>query len=292
MKLRSERGQAVLAVVLLLGLIVLAVYFGLMAANQRQMKAGADAIGNIAGNAIDDAAGQEQEDIDLAGRQRHSCILLGQQPAHPDQRSCHSPSWRRRRTRHQLLQRSRRILHPGKQEGKLVHPLPGRRWQNRPHYFLAAGSATNSIWNPPIPRGMGPGHGRRSGHSLKANGVQRKPHFRRTASCISMAFQPPMSHSTMIQLERKYMATHPIPIAVKQALGAALVEVLTGNLTDETIAAVRDIQKSDVPANLVDVLHAIQTMSTHPVVRESASRNVLGELSAAANDALQERMKS
>ena len=88
------------------------------------------------------------------------------------------------------------------------------------------------------------------------------------------------------------MATHPIPIAVRQALGAALVEVLTGNLTDETIAAVRDIQKSDVPANLVDVLHAIQTMSTHPVVRESASRNVLGELSGAANDALQERMKS
>ncbi len=88
------------------------------------------------------------------------------------------------------------------------------------------------------------------------------------------------------------MTTPPIPIAVKQALGAALVEVLAGNLTDETIAAVRDIKKSDVPANLVDVLHAIQTMSTHPIVRESASRNVLGELSAAANDALQERMKS
>ncbi len=88
------------------------------------------------------------------------------------------------------------------------------------------------------------------------------------------------------------MTTPSIPIAVKQALGAALVEVLTGDLTDETISAVRDIQKSDVPANLVDVLHAIQTMSTHSVVRESASRNVLGELSAAANDALQERMKS
>lgn len=88
------------------------------------------------------------------------------------------------------------------------------------------------------------------------------------------------------------MTTPPIPIAVKQALGAALVEVLTGNLTDETIAAVRDIQKSDVPVNLVDVLHAIQTMSTHAIVRESASRNVLGELSAAANDALQGRMKS
>ncbi len=88
------------------------------------------------------------------------------------------------------------------------------------------------------------------------------------------------------------MTTPPISIVVKQALGAALVEVLTGDLTDETIAAVHDLEKSDVPANLVDVLHAIQTMSTHPTVRESASRNVLGELSAAANDALRERMKS
>jgi hypothetical protein len=64
MKLKSERGQAVLAVVLLLGLIVLAIYFGLMATNQRQMKAGADAIGNMAGNAIDEAARQKQDDID------------------------------------------------------------------------------------------------------------------------------------------------------------------------------------------------------------------------------------
>jgi hypothetical protein len=64
MKLRSERGQAVLAVALLLGLIVLAVYAGLMAANQRQMKADADAIGNMAGDAIDEAARQKQDDTD------------------------------------------------------------------------------------------------------------------------------------------------------------------------------------------------------------------------------------
>ncbi len=34
------------------------------------------------------------------------------------------------------------------------------------------------------------------------------------------------------------------------------------------------------------------TVLTHPNMRESASRNGLGKLSAAANDALQERMKS
>jgi hypothetical protein len=88
------------------------------------------------------------------------------------------------------------------------------------------------------------------------------------------------------------MATTTLSVNVKQALGAALVEVLAGNLTDETIAAVDNIQRDDVPNNLVDVLHAIQTMSTHPTVRESASRNVLGELSAAAEDALKARLKN
>ncbi|HJR80932.1 MAG TPA: hypothetical protein VJ821_12725 [Anaerolineales bacterium] len=86
------------------------------------------------------------------------------------------------------------------------------------------------------------------------------------------------------------MATTTLSVNVKQALGTAFMEVLTGNLTDETIAAVDSIQRDDVPANLVDVLHAIQTMSTHSVVRESASRNVLGEFSAAAEDALKERL--
>lgn len=86
------------------------------------------------------------------------------------------------------------------------------------------------------------------------------------------------------------MATTTLSVNVKQALGTAFMEVLTGNLTDETIAAVDRIQRDDVPANLVDVLHAIQTMSTHSVVRESASRNVLGEFSAAAEDALKERL--
>ena len=64
MKPKSERGQVVLTFILLLGLIVLALYFFLMAANQPQMKAGADTIGNVMGNAIDDAARQKQDNID------------------------------------------------------------------------------------------------------------------------------------------------------------------------------------------------------------------------------------
>lgn len=88
------------------------------------------------------------------------------------------------------------------------------------------------------------------------------------------------------------MATATLSVNIKQALGAALVEVLIGNLTDETIAAVKSIKSVDVPPSMRDLTHYIQGMSTSSIVREGCSRDVLVELSAAANDALQERMKS
>lgn len=87
------------------------------------------------------------------------------------------------------------------------------------------------------------------------------------------------------------MATQVLSVNVKQALGAALVEVLIGNLTDETIQAVDGIHKNDVPANLRDIVNLIHGMSLSSIVRESVSRHVLGELSAAAEDALKERLK-
>lgn len=83
------------------------------------------------------------------------------------------------------------------------------------------------------------------------------------------------------------MATIDLPITVKQALGAALVEVLTGSLTDETIAAVATINKGEVPPHLRDIVNLIHGMSAHSSVRDSVSRHVLGELSAAAEERLE-----
>ena len=80
------------------------------------------------------------------------------------------------------------------------------------------------------------------------------------------------------------MAAVEIPVSVKQALGAALVEVLTGSLTDETIAMVDSIQPTEVPQYLRDIVNAIQGMSLSPIVRESVSRHILGELYAAAEE--------
>ena len=86
------------------------------------------------------------------------------------------------------------------------------------------------------------------------------------------------------------MATNILSVNVKQALGAAFVEVLTGNLTDETIAAVDNIQREDVPPALVDVYNAMRGMSTQPFLRESVSRLVLGEFSAAAEEQFKRRL--
>ncbi|RPI91090.1 MAG: hypothetical protein EHM40_16690 [Chloroflexi bacterium] len=88
------------------------------------------------------------------------------------------------------------------------------------------------------------------------------------------------------------MATSNVAVTVKQALGAALVEVLTGNLTDETIAAVDAINKEEVPPHLRDIVNVIHGMSTHSVVRESVSHHVLGELYAAAEDAFKQRLNA
>jgi hypothetical protein len=64
MNRKPERGQAEVAIALLLAIIVLAWLFISMAANQRGMQAGADAIGEAAGKAIDNLTyDQEAENI-------------------------------------------------------------------------------------------------------------------------------------------------------------------------------------------------------------------------------------
>jgi ABC-type cobalt transport system substrate-binding protein len=64
MNRKPERGQAKVAIALLLAIIVLAWLFISMAANQRGMQAGADAIGEAAGKAIDNLTyDQEAENI-------------------------------------------------------------------------------------------------------------------------------------------------------------------------------------------------------------------------------------
>ena len=65
-----------------------------------------------------------------------------------------------------------------------------------------------------------------------------------------------------------------------QILGAALVELINGQLSDETIAAVDAIQRQDVPEPLRDVVGYMHGMSMMPELRHSIVKDLLRELAA------------
>jgi hypothetical protein len=64
MNIKSERGQAKIAIALILAIIAIAALLGMMAANQRGMRTGADAIGEAAGEAMDSATGDQELEND------------------------------------------------------------------------------------------------------------------------------------------------------------------------------------------------------------------------------------
>jgi len=65
-----------------------------------------------------------------------------------------------------------------------------------------------------------------------------------------------------------------------QILGAAIVGLLDGQLSDATIAAVDNIQRQDVPEPLRDVVSYMHGMSTMPELRHSIVKDLLRELAA------------
>lgn len=75
------------------------------------------------------------------------------------------------------------------------------------------------------------------------------------------------------------MATTITP-AVQNVIGTLLTELLNGQLSDETIAAVDRLQRSDVPEPLRDVVGYMHGMSTIPQLRHSIIKDLLRELAA------------
>jgi hypothetical protein len=69
MNIKSEHGQAEIAIVLILAIIAIAAFFGMMAANQRGMQAGAETIGDAASDAIDNAANASETYVAWKGTQ-------------------------------------------------------------------------------------------------------------------------------------------------------------------------------------------------------------------------------
>jgi hypothetical protein len=79
------------------------------------------------------------------------------------------------------------------------------------------------------------------------------------------------------------MATVMAP-AVQNVMSTLVMELLNGQLSDETVNAVDHIQRSEVPAPLGDVVAFIHGMSMQPHLRQSIIRHLLIELSSGCEE--------
>ncbi len=81
MNIKSKRGQAEIAIVLILVIIGIAALFGMMAANQRGMQAGAETIGEAAGEAIDNGTRDQELESEIWIAQNAVAAWVGGQRA-------------------------------------------------------------------------------------------------------------------------------------------------------------------------------------------------------------------
>jgi hypothetical protein len=72
-------------------------------------------------------------------------------------------------------------------------------------------------------------------------------------------------------------------------LGAALVELLSGELSDETIAAVDSIKREDVPEPINNLVGWMHGMTTQPELRESCITSLIDEIRIASIEVLEKR---
>lgn len=77
--------------------------------------------------------------------------------------------------------------------------------------------------------------------------------------------------------------------AQTQILGATIMELLSGELSDETIAAVDSLKREDVPEPLNNLVGMIHGMSTMPELRQSIVGMLLDEVRIAAIEVLEEK---
>lgn len=67
-------------------------------------------------------------------------------------------------------------------------------------------------------------------------------------------------------------------------IGVALVEILNGELSDETIAAIDAIKRDDIPLPLNHIVGYIQGMNTEPDMRYSIVTDLIDEIRIIAEE--------
>lgn len=75
-----------------------------------------------------------------------------------------------------------------------------------------------------------------------------------------------------------------------QILGATLIELLHGELSDEIIAAVDSIKRDEVPEPLNDLVGWMHGMTTHPPLRDTCITSLIMEIRGIATEVLEKRI--
>ena len=79
-------------------------------------------------------------------------------------------------------------------------------------------------------------------------------------------------------------------ISTNVIIGLALVEILNGELTDQTIAAVGSINYQEVPPPLNHLVGYIQGMNTDPAMRASQITSLMAEIATIAKEERDDRL--
>jgi hypothetical protein len=78
----------------------------------------------------------------------------------------------------------------------------------------------------------------------------------------------------------------------KQILGAALLEIITGSLSDETISLVDTLKLNEVPEPLREMVNFMHHMSTTQPLRYHVITHLVREIAGSASEVAEQRAKN
>jgi hypothetical protein len=100
-----------------------------------------------------------------------------------------------------------------------------------------------------------------------------------------------------VEMEGSFKYNHPkvedmltMNISTHVIIGMALVEILNGELTDQTIAAVGSINYQEIPPPLNHLVEYIQSMNTDPAMRASQIASLMAEITTIAKEERNNRL--
>jgi hypothetical protein len=88
------------------------------------------------------------------------------------------------------------------------------------------------------------------------------------------------------------MATTAPTVQQKQILGTLLFELMTGEVTDETIALVDTLDREEVPPTFHEIVGYMHGMTTEPYLRYTVTTHLVRELAGEASQLAEDRARN